>query len=233
MADQVPSPPKASKGDIAHSTARALLGSIPTVGNAVVEFFQLLLGPPLERRRQEWFESVAEGINKLNEQQKCVVDDLCSNDKFIDTFMQASQAAVRTSQQEKREALRNAVMNAAVPHSPDESRQHIFVNWIDSLSVWHLRMARLFASPRAWYRANNRQPQQFFNMSSRSQVLIHAYPELANEQDFCNKLAKDLHNEGLLGTDNLKLMMSGHGAMDDSATPIGEEFMKFISDPTQ
>jgi hypothetical protein len=51
--------------------------------------------------------------------------------------MHASQAALRNSQKEKLTALRNAVLNAALPNPPEESIQQMFVNFIDSLTVWH------------------------------------------------------------------------------------------------
>ena len=45
--------PKQSKGDVAHSLTKAGLSVIPVVGGPAVELFQLLIQPPLEKRRTE------------------------------------------------------------------------------------------------------------------------------------------------------------------------------------
>lgn len=58
-------PPASSPGDKAHALARAGIGSIPLVGAAATELFQILIAPPLERRQQAWMEAVAEGLRRL------------------------------------------------------------------------------------------------------------------------------------------------------------------------
>ena len=65
--------------------------------------------------------------------------------------MQASQAAIRNHQSEKREALRNAVLNAALPNAPEESIQQLFINQVDTFTVWHIRLLDLFKEPPAWF----------------------------------------------------------------------------------
>lgn len=224
-------PPKADPGDHVHTLARAGISSLPYVGGAAVELFQMLVTPPLERRRLEWMKSVGEGLNKLEEKYGNIIDDLKSNEQFIDTTMQASQAAIRTSQREKKDALRNAVLNAALLHAPDESRQQMFVGWVDSYTPWHLRMLRLFANPRSWYQDNGRQPPQYHLSSTLSGLLTDAYPDLKSERPFYDKVAKDLYNDDLIKSDDLHVMMSASGAFEMRATPLGEEFLRFICDP--
>jgi len=225
-------PPTTSKGDVAHSAVKVVAGAIPYVGGAAAELFQVLVTPPLEKRRQAWMESIADGLHELEEKQRCVVEDLKSNDAFVDTILQASQAAIRTSQQEKLDALRNAVLNSALAHSPDESRQQIFINWVETLTVWHLRMLQLFANPLQWYRNNDRQPPQYAITSSLSGLLTHAYPDLANQRQFYDKLAKDLYNAGLLNTEGLHTNMSASGAFEMRATELGNQFLAFINPPS-
>ena len=226
-----PLPPSASKGDIAHSAVKVIAGAVPYVGGAAAELFQLVVTPPLERRRQAWMESISDGLNNLEEKQKCVINELQANESFIDTIMQASHAAMRTSQEEKRRALRNAVLNAALPNPPDEARQHIFINWVESMTVWHLRMLQLFADPPAWYQTNRRQPPQFAISGSLSTLLTDAYPALQSQRELYDKIAKDLYNDGLLKANGLHTMMSGSGPFERRATQLGDEFIAFIADP--
>lgn len=225
------SPPEASLGDHAHTLARAGVGSIPLAGAAATELFQKLIAPPLEKRRQEWMESVAEGLRQLEEKQRLSLDDLSENDTFIDTVMSASQAAIRTSQSEKREALKNAVLNSSLPDPPDESRQQIFIGLVDSLTVWHLRILRFFSDPAIVFREQGKPAPQYSIAGSLSQLLSAAYPELAKERELYDQIGKDLYGRGLLGTEGFHTMMSGQGVYEKRTTTMGDQFLRFISEP--
>jgi len=52
------------------------VSTIPFVGGPAVELFNTLIAPPIRKRQQEWMESVAEGLRRLEESQQCLVDDL-------------------------------------------------------------------------------------------------------------------------------------------------------------
>ena len=142
----------------------------------------MVIAPPLQKRQAEWLESIAEGVRRLEERLGCVVDDLKENDAFVDAVLQASQAAVRTGNEEKREALRNAVLNAALPNAPDESKQQIFINLVDQFTVWHLRSLDLFADPVRWFQKHKDRRMKRRMIGSLSHVLIDAYPELENQK---------------------------------------------------
>ena len=232
MSKESLSPPQADSADHLHVLARIGIPSIPMVGGPGVELFNLLVTPSLQKRLVEWMESVAEGLKRLEDAHGDIMDDLKSDDEFIDTVIQASQTAACNSHQEKKDALRNAVLNSALSQRPDESRRSMFVGWIESFTPWHLRMLKLFANPLHWYQENGRQPPQYVISSSLSRLLTDAYPELQNERELYDKVAKDLYNNGLIRVDGLHTMMSERGAFEMRATPLGDEFLRFIADPT-
>lgn len=229
--EQMYDPPQNSIGDHAHTLARAGVGSLPVIGAAATELFQKLIVPPLEKRRQAWMEAVAQGLRELEEKQGCVIDELASNDVFIDTVMSASQAAIRTSQEEKRKALKNAVLNSALPNPPDESRRQMFVGLVESLTVWHLRILRFFSDPARVFQDQGKQPPQYTIAGSLSQLLTTAYPELKNERGLYDQIGKELYARGLLGTDGFHTVMSGSGVYERRSTEMGEQFLNFISEP--
>lgn len=229
--DEKYGPPEATAGDHAHTLVRASIGSIPVVGSAATELFQKLITPPLERRRQQWMESVAKGLRQLESQELLSIEQLANNEVFIDVVMTASQAAIRTSQEKKREALKNAVLNAALPNPPDESRQQIFIGLVDSLTVWHLKILRFFSDPAKAFEEQAKTPPQYSIGGSLSQLLTAAYPELANELELCNLLGKDLYGKGLLAIESFQGMMTGRGVYEKRATSLGDQFLAFISEP--
>lgn len=226
-------PPEATAGDHAHTLVRAGIASIPVVGSAATELFQKLITPPLEKRRQQWMESVAEGLRQLESQQFLSIEQLADNDVFIDVVMVASQAAIRTSQETKREALKNAVLNAALPNPPDESRQQIFIGLVDSLTVWHLKILRFFSEPLQAFAELGKAPPEFAIGVSLSKVLTAAYPDLINERELYELIGKELYGKGLLRTEGLHGMMSGMDVYDQRTTRLGDQFLAFISKPSE
>ncbi len=224
-------PPEATAGDHAYALARAGLGSIPVVGASASELFQKLITPPLEKRRQQWMESIAEGLRKLESKQLLSIEELAMNDGFIDVVMTASQSAIKTSQEMKREALKNAILNSALPNPPDESRQQIFISLVDSLTVWHLIILRFFSDPLKVFADMAKAPPQFSIGGSLSKVLTAAYPDLVNERELYELIGKELYGKGLLRTDGFNGMMSGMDLYDQRTTRLGDQFLAFISKP--
>lgn len=61
-------PPEPTTDDKAHSLAKAGLASVPVVGGAAAEFFDTVVTPPLEKRRQEWMQQIAESLRELEQE---------------------------------------------------------------------------------------------------------------------------------------------------------------------
>jgi hypothetical protein len=220
-------PPKATSGDRVHSIVKAGLGSIPGVGSVAVELFTALINQPLEKRRDEWMAQVGERLQELAEQDRINLEELQKNDAFIDLLMNASQAAIRNSHKEKKAALLNAVMNAALNQSPDESLQQTFIRWIDGLTVWHLRLLSLFQSPTEWAKKHKKQFARHVTHSLKL-ILEEAYPELKKENMLIEIVWRDLYQQGLINTDKLNAMMTGGGLSQRRTTDAGNEFLLFI-----
>ena len=223
--------PEATLGDRLHTLAKAGIASIPYVGAAASELFTVILAPPLEKRRVEWMNDVAERLKELEERGELHLENLQGNETFITTVMQASQVAIRNHQSEKREAIRNAVLNAALPNPPEESLQQLFINQIDTFTVWHIRLLDLFKDPSAWFERNDRTPPNFSIASSLEQLLVAAWPELKDQNDFLNVVIQELEAKGLYTGGGLRTMMTAQGAFDKRTTEIGEAFLRFITAP--
>jgi len=196
-------PPKKSVGDAAIAVVRGGLGAIPFAGQAAMEVFAAVVKPPFERRTVEWQESIGEAVRDLAEKQPRIAEELAANEVFIDTLVQASQAAIRTGNAEKWAALRNAVVNSALPGAPDESRQSIFVRLVDSLTALHLRLLAFLDDPDAWFRTHGREkprvkPQMLWPM------VAAAFPDLVTEEILCERVCRDLHEHGLLIASSLR-----------------------------
>lgn len=215
--------------DAGYAIFRAGFGAIPFLGAAAIEVFNWLLAPPIQKRRDEWMRVVAERLQELEEEGEIDFEELANNEVFTTTMLQASEIAIRNHHEEKLEALRNAVVNASLPNPPDESKQLIFLNFVDTFTVWHIRMLRLFQNPKNWFEVNGKQPPSFAISSSLSQLLIVAYPEMKNERALYDLIANELEGKGLLLGGGMHTMMSATGAFQKRTTSLGDEFIHYIT----
>lgn len=213
--------PESSKRDVAHALVKAGLSTIPLVGGPAVELFQLLVQPPLERRRFAWMERVGHKLVEL-ETQGLDLSKLQENEQFLTAVMQASSAAIRTHQQSKLDALKNAIIHIAIGEAPEETLQHILLGFIDEFSEMHFRVLTFAHSPVA---------PVGLAMGSLANVLEDNIPTLCGQNALYNQIWNDLYVRGLVNTERLSTTMSGNGLSQSRTTPIGITLLNFISDP--
>lgn len=92
-----------------------------------------LLRPQLEERREEWFWQVTAAIEDLRDRHPEIdVSELARNEEFVTPLHQAADAAMRTHHREKFAAVRNAVLNAAMPSAPHSHMQGVFIQLVSS-----------------------------------------------------------------------------------------------------
>ncbi len=224
--------PKPTATDAAHAVVRAGLGAVPFAGAAAAELFSAIVSPPIERRRTEWMERVGIALKELEERAGVNLEALQGNEVFIDAVLQASQVALRNNQTEKLESLKNAILNSALPNPPEESLQQIYLNFIDTLTVWHLKLMDLFQHPAKWAERNNHRFPNI-SMGGRSTFVENGFPELRNRRTFYDQIWKDLYLKGLVTTDSLHVTMSGTGLWESATSKLGNDFLKFIANPLE
>src|SRR5687768_2080895 len=98
-------PPERTRADTAHSIARAAIGSVPVVGSAGAELFAYVVQAPYEKRREEWMERVGDALAELRDRESIDLDALRDDPEFTDTVLTATQAALRTRSNTKKQVL--------------------------------------------------------------------------------------------------------------------------------
>ena len=220
---------KTSKGDIVYAAVKAGLGSIPILGSAATELFGLVVTPPLDKRRQEWMNEVAEKLKALEEDNKIDFGSLAKNDQFLDTIIQATSFAIKTSEQEKITALKNAVINTALNESPDKTKSQIFLNLVDTFTVWHIKVLDFFDNPKLWFAKAGQVPPNLM-VGSMFSVLKTAFPLLAGQDELVDVIWNDLHDAGFHQSSGLRTTMTGDGTLAERTSQLGKEFIHFISE---
>jgi hypothetical protein len=218
---------KTTGKDIAHAITKGGLGAIPIVGSLATEIFSLVVTPPLEKRRADWMNDVAERLNKLEEDGLIDIQSLKDNDQFIDVVLQTTTFALKTSEEEKIAAFKNALVNTALGEAPSKTKTQIFLSQLDKFTVWHIKLLNFIDNPRDWFKNANRNPPNYM-MGSISAVIIDAFPELRENDALVDVIWEDLNVAGFHATSGVKTMMTGDGTLAERTTPFGKEFLDFI-----
>jgi hypothetical protein len=136
--------PEPRAEDVVHGTIRAGLAAIPLVGGSVTELMSIVLTPAVARRRDEWLKELADALEKLEKKvEGFKFENLAENEAFISATIQATRIAIGTHQKEKREYLRNALLNIATGKNSDEIKQQIFLNAVEAFSTVHVKALNL------------------------------------------------------------------------------------------
>lgn len=193
--NESPEPPETTKVELIASVLKGLLGMVPVVGSPLAETLGFVGQRVVNKRLQEFFDAVASGLGELQVQ----FDNL--SDSFWTTCLHAAEVVRRTHQMEKREALKNAVINSAKPSAPEDNLQHIFVNLIDEFTPLHLRLLGLFVHPNRFgieeddfhklHSLNPNNPRAAWEVIDRSVAP-------STRRDITHLCLKDLVDEGLL-----------------------------------
>jgi hypothetical protein len=215
-------PPSSTVGDAAHMMARAGLSAIPMIGGPGAELFSYLIVPPLTKRRDEWVQSIAEGLQALEKRvDGFTIESLVGNEAFVTIVMNASQLAIRNHRKEKLEALRNAVLNAAL-NPPDEDFQAILLNFIDAATPWHLRVLGFYHDPESHLQ------ERGIKLTTGDYLggyVSQAFPELERQDAFRLQIERDLLHYGLIYPE---------GAWySRRTTDTGERVLALITSPLQ
>lgn len=227
--------PQKSLGDLGHTASKALISSIPVLGGSLAELFDALIAPPFEKRRNEWLEDLFDRLKRLEQKlEQFEYRTAFENADFFSTFLQATRHAMVNHNEENLRALRNAVLNSALPQAPEDVRQKIFVEWAGEFTAWHIRILRLFADEpwripvldlgdSSWW---------LIDMASNELVKLieEKYPETGGSIHLCLQIVGDLHTRRLLTN---QVPEDGVVRMESRPvlSPVAEEFLAFITSP--
>ena len=223
--------PKRNGKDVVHTIAKSGLSALPILGGPASELFSLVITPSLEKRRDEWIESIAKGLKELEEQvEGFKIENLKNNDAFVSVVMQASQAAIRTHQKEKLEALRNAVLNSALPDSPEENIKLIFISLVNSSTPLHLSVLN------NTYELSLRPREEPGIPEAYTQIKRETIFPFEQEATLFDKIVADLSSFGLITSAALRRHDKDFtfvGLHINPLTELGKKFLDFITSPIQ
>lgn len=210
-----------------------LVNMVPVFGGTIAVALTVALNHTLNKRREQWFTELAEAVDELQDR----LDGfdpaaLAENEAFVDAVVTATRIVDRTSQREKIEVLRNAVLNSALPSALDVDVQQLYFTLIDDLTPTHMRLLTLLNDPPGWFDARPQLQRPQFGMSSNRTALINAaMPDLGGMgPQMIERFYAALTDAGLVNG-ALSGMMTAQGAWQSVTTEFAARFLAFVRDP--
>jgi hypothetical protein len=228
MTDLEDKMPQKQALDYLHTAVKTAIALVPQWWAApAAEIFALVLASPIEKRRDEFLEDLAWVVKETAAR----VDDLqpeklAQNEAFISATLQAARIAMGTHLKEKRQYLRNALLNIAVGKGLDEIKQQLFLNAIEAFSPAHVKALDLIwrgaGQKIAW--DDNKIPMNQRNYGTAIGIVVR---ELAGQPYVAAAIFADLRNRGLsnLGGPEMSFPVGG------IITNLGVEFLHFVLSP--
>jgi hypothetical protein len=218
-------PEDRSASDVLQPLAKGTVGVVPFAGGLLGEVMGLVWQPALERRRDEWFRKLGESVIRL-QQEHSEIRARLESEQVLTVTAQAAVSAISTHQEEKRTALRAAVLNSALAVEPDEERQLLFLRLIDSFSASHLQLLAFLHDPSAGFaeRGIDRPQITAGAMSHLIEAVFTDWPK-----DFYPVIGRDLETSGLIH--GLSGMMTAQGLWQGRTTELGQRFLRFVTEP--
>jgi hypothetical protein len=204
------------------------ISAVPDWGGPASELFGMLTAPLLGKRRDEWFKELRIRLNELTAKvEGLTIESLARSEEFVSVVVQATQSAIKTHQQKKIEALRNAVLNVAARKAPTVDKQALFLQYVDRFQPVHLELMAFMEEP-GKYGATWKSSRTGSN--SVYEVVYTAFSALMGQFQLVNLVVADLRAAGFIaaGIDNA---MAPAPALAKWATLQGEEFLTFIREP--
>jgi hypothetical protein len=180
-----------------------------------------VLMPVLGKREEGWLRWVYEYLKRLeNKSGQFTVEDLFENEAFLTAFVRAGRAAISTHQKETLEALRNAVLNSALPGAPEDNKQAIFLSCVDNFTPLHLKLL-------SFYREHS------FKEGSFEEQIEQAIPDLEPNFYMYHSIVTDLDSRGFIIKGYMGTEINSTHMLRAEITTMAIEFLDFITSPLE
>ena len=181
-----------------------------------------------QRRLEEFAEFIATGLRKL---QNRVDEDRILTDEFAFLFEKCFRGVAENYQEEKLEAFRGILLNAAIGSDLSAEEKEYFLNLVNTLSVLHIRILRFLAEPVSYLKARGIADERI--RGGFSQFFPVAIPGI--DLEVIKSAFGDLYQYGLINTDKniFATMTSGEGLnlLGNRVSALGKHFVEFCTIP--
>lgn len=201
-------------------SVKTALSAIPVGGTLITCIWDSIKTNTTQKRLDNWKEAVEKRLSNL----EITVEMIGKDELFSSAMMRATEIAIKTAENEKREYLANAVYHT-IKVPIDEGMLMIYLDFLERYSVWHLQILHFFQNPAVHVKKEDFQCM----MGSAMEVLSPVFPDLCKNPDLIVKIVNDLQMDGLMSRGSyMSTSMSKSGMMAARTSKMGNDFLKYI-----
>lgn len=228
MPDLLDPPPNSNHAaEAALTVAKVGLNLVPIVGGSAAELVESVVGPMLVRRRERWFEEVADAIRILQRQHVPV-----DSEEFVTAVAHASRIALGTHLDEKLTMLKAAIIHSALPDRPTDVMTMRFLRFVDELDPEHFAVLAYLRHPGGHWDRHGMQRMALGHkggaLARSPQGVLTEFAGLPVNREDIEVILADLVERKLLDPNRLE---SPFVAEEWSAvtTPRGDQLLDFVT----
>ncbi len=129
-----------SSRDWLYALFKGGLSAIPGAGGLAAEFFSLIVKPPVLKKQDRLITEILAELEQLRGQYLSFdPNTLVDNEAFAAAVLTLMNTAMRTSDEEKLRAVKNAILNTAIAPDRDAHLRETLQYLVDRLTSAHLR----------------------------------------------------------------------------------------------
>ncbi len=221
--------PQSNTRDVTNVAAQAGVGLIPIVGGAAAPIIAAIVAAPMEKRRADWFNRLAEGLDELRDRfEGFDPQELAENEDFVSAVYATTDAAMRASREGKRERLANVMLNIAVGKSINETLRERFISLVQQFSDEHILVMTIGRNPKAFPRLVERVKGMM--AGGRGGVYLEELKQHGMSEAVFSVVTADLEREQLI-TGGFNVTMTAQSILPSIHPERGNAFLEFISAP--
>ncbi|GHA42515.1 hypothetical protein ACFFLZ_13935 [Photobacterium aphoticum] len=210
--------------DYGHAGVKATLNVIPLAGGALATLFETVFSAPIDKRKEDWLILLASTVDEVCEKvENLTPEKLSEHDAFISAYLQASNIAVRTHQEEKIKALNNAVKNTVLNNEIDETIKLMFIRFIDEMTPLHFRILHFLSTPDHYIQKLNTNPNSYTHWGDLRNVWEKTYSDVSSNDPIIDLIISDLNRFGMV-----RIKQFHEARLDSVGTSVGQNFIDFI-----
>ncbi len=139
-------PPEETNWDQIRELVLAAIGDVPYVGSTASSIMGMMVTSPISNRTNEFHESIIDELQKLQSEKENIIENLVNNEIFTDAVLSSAKIAISTRHQEKRNSLRNSVLNVAEDPNKYSAVQDYFFQIIEQLTIDQIQLLHYLKS---------------------------------------------------------------------------------------
>lgn len=209
-------------GDVLEVSAKTALSVIPVGGALITSVWDSVKSNCAQQRLEDWQNIIEDRLSKIEK----TLEEVGNNENFTTAIFHATEMAIKTAEQEKRNYLANAVVNT-LTIDIDESIMMMFFNMIEKYTVMHIKILAYYQNPKKFIDTDCTN----IIMGSAKDYLYQVYPQFKTSDSIVDKIINELYNDGLLGSNSTSLNtgMTMNGMLASRTKELGNSFIAFIS----